>query len=227
VNIPGLSNYLQPLDNTGSQFVSLGWVNAAASSTDAALSNLQLSLFDFTDLSKPKELSTYVVGNAASDSIALADRATLFYSLDKNLLVVPATLVNASGRLTFSGALVFSTAGGQLSLAGKIDHSAGGHFNQTDLGNGLIYSDNTVLRSWLVNDDLLTFSHKYLQINNSAGLKALNSLELTTAGDDYMITSAAAACPVPELATSTPTSTPEQLAPPPSDTATSATSTLP
>jgi uncharacterized secreted protein with C-terminal beta-propeller domain len=206
VQVPGLADYLQPLDQNGRQFISLGRDDSTASSTGGVVNNLKLSWLDFTDLSKPKELSNYLIGDSSSDSIALADREALFYSPDNNLLSVPAVLRSAQGAIAFSGALIFSTANNKLSLLGKIDHSAAGHFNQADSWQGYDYYDNTVKRSLLLNNNLVTFSNKFWRINRQPSLSELSSVELTPAGDDYMITSSS--CAVAPQATSTPESTP-------------------
>jgi uncharacterized secreted protein with C-terminal beta-propeller domain len=208
LQLSGLTAYLQPLDQNGQTFVSLGWDNSATSTDGTAISNLKLSLFDFTDLSQPKELGSYLIGDALSNSIALTDHSALFYSPDKNLLTVPAAWRDSKGNLTFAGDLVFATSNNKLNLEGKIDHSAGGHFSQSDSWLGQDYYDNTVKRSFLLADNLATFSNKFLKLNNSASLQAVASLELTAAGDDYMITSSTANCATPSASSTSETSAP-------------------
>jgi len=73
-------------------------------------------------------------------------------------------------------------------------------FNNTKIN----YYDNTVKRSLIVNDNLVTFSNKFLKINSLPNLQAIASLELTTAGDDYMITPVSENNATGSVATSSP-----------------------
>jgi len=193
VKVPGTYSYLLPYDPNGNKLVSfgkeLGGKNVAG---QIASGGLKLSLFDFTDLQKPKELDNYIIGDETSDSIALNDPLTFsyFYSNVKNFLIIPATLKDA-GNLSFAGVLVFNLVDNRLILKGKIDHSFGGHFTASDSVNGFNYYDNTVKRSLYSNDseDLIyTFSNKLLKINKFTDLSSVKDLILTPGSDDYIIT---------------------------------------
>jgi uncharacterized secreted protein with C-terminal beta-propeller domain len=190
IKIPGFSNYLHPVDKNGTKLLGLGRAAKENTSGGVDIQGLKLSLFDFTDLSKPQELDSYLIGDSRSDSVALNDHKAFLYSEEKNLISFPATMYDSvSGQLTFAGALVFSINGAKLNLKGQIDHSAGGHFTQSDYWDGYGYYDNTVKRSLYIGDNLYTFSNKYLKINALTDLSAKKSLELTVGGDDYIITS--------------------------------------
>jgi len=186
IKIPGFSNYLQPIDKDGNKLIGLGRDIEETADGGVKVKGLKLSLFDFTDLSKPKEADSYLLG-VDSDSIALSDHEAFLYSAEKNLLSIPAVLRD-NGRLAFAGALVFTINNDSFSLKGKIDHSAAGHFSQSDSWDGFNYYDNTVKRSLYINDNLITFSNKFLKINDLATLSEVKSLELTAGGDDYIIT---------------------------------------
>lgn len=228
LKIPGFSNYLHPVDADGSKLIGLGRDTEETAGGGVKIKGLKLSLFDFSDLTKPKELDSYLIGDASSDSIALYDHKAFLYSADKNLLVIPAVLRD-NGRLSFAGALVFSLDNNQLKLRGRIDHSAGGHFAQADYWGGFDYYDNTVKRSLYINNDLFTFSNKFLKVNSLADLSEVKSLELTAGGDDYIITTPPVLTPdTAKTGTGGATSTEPVL--PPSETGTStppATSTPP
>ncbi len=187
IKIPGFSNYLHPVDPDGKQLIGLGRDTEETPNGGVKVNGLKLSLFDFTDLSKPKELDNYLIGDSSSDSIALQDHKAFLFSAGKNLLSIPAVL-RENNRLSFAGALVFKLENNAFSLQGKIDHSAGGRFGQPDYWNGFDYYDNTVKRSLYINDQLFTFSNKFLKVNNLSDLKETKSLELTSGGDDYIIT---------------------------------------
>lgn len=194
IKIPGFSNYLHPVDKDGKQLIGLGRETEETATGGVKIKGLKLSLFDFTDLSKPKELDNYLIGDSSADSIALQDHKAFLFSADKNILSIPAVL-RENGRLSFAGALVFKIEKNSFVLKGKIDHSLGGHFGQSDYWDGYSYYDNTVKRSLYINDQLFTFSNKFLKANDLNDLKETKSLELTSGGDDYIIT------PVPVSAT--------------------------
>ncbi len=188
IKVPGFSNYLHPVDADGTKLIGLGRDADVAADGSVTVKGLKLSLFDFSDLSKPKELDSYTLGGVGSDSIALYDHKAFLYSAAKNLLVIPAALRDSSNRLNFAGSLVFTLQDDAFTLKGKIDHSAGGHYGTSDYWDGYSYYDNTAKRSLYIGDALYTFSNKFLKINNLADLSEVKSLELTSGGDDYIIT---------------------------------------
>lgn len=192
IKIPGNSRYLLPYDPNGNKLISFGKETGAATTNASSSKGIKLSLFDFTDLQKPKEIDNYIIGDETSDSIALSDLATLnyFYSEAKNLLIVPAVL-REKGLLNFAGVLVFSLVDNRLVLKGRIDHSYGGHFTDSDTFNGFNYYDNTVKRAIYSNDsdDLIyTFSNKLLKINKFTDLSSVKDIILTSGSDDNIIT---------------------------------------
>jgi len=187
LKIPGFSNYLHPVDKNGSKLIGLGREAEVATNGSVKVKGLKLSLFDFSDLAKPKELDSYLIGDANSDSVALTDHKAFLYSESKNLLAIPVALRDNS-RLSFAGSFVFSIDKDRLKLKGRIDHSAAGHFSQADYWDGFSYYDNTVKRSLYITDNLFTFSNKFLKINSLSDLSEVKSLELTSGGDDYIIT---------------------------------------
>lgn len=186
IKVPGTYNYLLPFDSNGNKLISFG--------KDVSSNNkgLKLSLFDFIDLQKPKELDNYTIGDETSDSIALRDIKTFryFYSDTQKLLLIPAALQD-KGNLSFAGVLVFSLVDNRLIQKGKIDHSYGGHFTAVDSTNGFDYHDNTVKRSFYSNDSsdvIYTFSNKLLKINKLADLSSVKDVILTPGNDDINIT---------------------------------------
>ncbi len=56
-----------------------------------------------------------------------------------------------------------------------------------DSWEGFSYYDNTVRYSTLADDNLLTFSNKFLKINKIANLSEVGSLLLTPSIEDYII----------------------------------------
>ncbi|MFA5184216.1 MAG: beta-propeller domain-containing protein [Patescibacteria group bacterium] len=200
LKLPGFSNYLHPIKADGSQIIGLGRDTEETANGGVRVKGLKLTLFDFSDVTKPKELDSYLIGDSTSDSIALADHKAFLYSAEKDLLSIPAVL-RENGRLNFGGALIFSLADNRLRLQGRIDHSDGGNFTRADYWGGFDYYDNTVKRSLYIGDNLFTFSNKFLKINSLSDLSEVKSLELTSGGDDYIITKPVV---VPPVASTTP-----------------------
>jgi len=186
LKIPEEMDYLQPIDKDGMKFIGLGRDSGNVAG-DNFESRVKLSLFDFSDLSVPKELGAYLIGDEKSDSFALSDYQSLLYLTSKNLISIPGVLRENNGRLSFSGAIIFEIKDNDLSLIGKIDHSAGGNFMQIDNSQGYAHYDNTVKRGLYLNNQLYTLSNKFLKINNPVDLTEIKSLILTTSFDDYII----------------------------------------
>lgn len=174
-----------PADVEGKKIIALGRHEAEITSDEE--NGLKLSIFDFSDLQKPSELSSYVIGDEYSDSIALSDELALTNILDRKLIALPASFQDG-GALSFSGLLVFTyNDEGKLTLDHRFDHSAGGHFETSDTWRNFSYSDNTVRRSFIEGSSLFSFSNKYLKVNNLSDGGELASINLTPGPDDERI----------------------------------------
>jgi uncharacterized secreted protein with C-terminal beta-propeller domain len=205
VKIPGFSTYLHPADEKGTKLLGFGRDAEELKDGGVKVKGLKLSLFDFSDLSKPKELSNYIISDEDSDSLALNDHRAFLYSEAKNIISVPAS-IRADGKLSFSGSLIFTIDGSSLKLKGKIDHL--GNLANNNFWGGY-YNDNLVKRSLYIGNNLFTISDKYLKINNLVDLSEVKSLILTPGQEDYIIT------PVVQPETPTPSTTPLSTSTPP------------
>ncbi|MFC1678428.1 beta-propeller domain-containing protein, partial [Patescibacteria group bacterium] len=188
LKIPGFSNYLHPYDND--TLIGIGKDTSESEWGGVTTKGLKLSLFDVTDVSDPKEIDTYVMGDAGSDSIALHDHKAFLFSRDKNLLVIPVSIRESFdnrswGNLTFSGAAVFYVDSDGFELKGKIDHSEGGKSSPTDYWRGYNYYDNTVKRSLYIDDVLYTFSNNFLLMHDLEDVELEKSLKLKKLPTDY------------------------------------------
>jgi len=187
IKIPGYSTYLHPADKNGNKLIGFGRDAEEISNGGAKVKGLKLTLFDFTSLNQPKELDSYIIGDSSSDSIALQDHKAFLYSEAKNILVVPAVL-RENNRINFAGAMVFNIVENRFVLKGQIDHSAGGNFSDSDFWGGYGYYDNSVKRSLYINENLYTFSNKFLKINHINDLNVVKDVILTIGSNDYIIT---------------------------------------
>lgn len=210
LKIPGYSDYLHPYDDT--TLIGLGKDTGETEWGGVRTKGLKLSLFDVSNVSEPKEIDTYIMGDEGSDSIALRDHKAFLFSRDKNLLVIPVSIqesganiieldsskefsgekiISGYPKLTFSGAAVFKIDKTGFKLKGKIDHSDGGKPADSDYWQGYSYYDNTVKRSLYIDDVLYTFSNQYLKMNKINDLEMVKNLELkkeqSGSGNDFDI----------------------------------------
>lgn len=181
LKVPGFSNYLHPYDEN--TLIGFGKDAAENEAGNTVAQGLKISLFDVSDVSSPKELDKYLMGDMGSDSVALYDHKAFLFSKDKELLVLPVALRKSSGQnqwgeINFSGAMVFSLKDKKISYTGRIDHSSGGQISAPDYFDGINYYNNSVKRSLYIENDLYTFSNNYLKVNSLTDLKELKNIEL-------------------------------------------------
>jgi uncharacterized secreted protein with C-terminal beta-propeller domain len=192
LKIPGYSSYLHPYNEN--LLIGFGKDTVANEWGGVKTKGLKFSLFDVSDVANPKEVDTYIMGDAGSDSIALNDHKAFLFNKDKNLLVVPVTITEDKenrgwGNQVFSGAAVFRVDEKGFELKGKIDHSDGGKIGTQDCWWGYCYYDNNVLRSLYISNTLYTYSNRYLKANNLEDLTEIKNLELKKEkkGDDFQV----------------------------------------
>lgn len=178
LKIPGFSDYLHPYDDA--TLIGIGKDTEATESGGVRQKGLKLSLFDVSEVAAPREIDTLVIGESGSDSIAAHDHKAFLFSREKNLLVIPASLLEKKNQewpeFTFGGALVFNIDKTGFTLRGRIDHSDGGAGSERDWWGGYEYFDNTVKRSLFIDTVLYTFSNAYLKANSLEDLVEIASI---------------------------------------------------
>jgi uncharacterized secreted protein with C-terminal beta-propeller domain len=110
LTIPGYSDFLQPYDAT--HLVGIGQdVNASIDANKVeipgdvyytAVLGLKVSLFDVSDVSNPKEISSIVIGDSGTTSEALTDPKAILFDASRNLLVLPVELYLANNSTSAS-----------------------------------------------------------------------------------------------------------------------------
>ncbi len=191
LKVPGFSTYLHPYD--ANTLIGFGKDAGENEYGNTIAKGLKVSLFDVTDVTAPKELDTYLMGDMGSDSAALYDHKAFLFSYDKNLLVLPvmlrkSTAANQWGDISFSGAMVFNLKDKKIQYTGKIDHSDGGQPANQDYWDGYSYYDNSVKRSLYIQNQLYTLSNNYLKINDLGSLTEIKKLELKKdSGSDFKV----------------------------------------
>ena len=96
------------------------------------------------------------------------------------------------GKLTFSGAAVFTITEDKIELKGKVDHSDKGRPSPRDYWRGYNYYDNSVKRCLYIDDVLYSFSNNYLSMNDLGNdLDEIKKLKLekkkSSEDDDFEI----------------------------------------
>ncbi len=182
LNITGVSDYLQPYDEThligfGKSSVDITWENAAL------FTGLKLSLFNVTDPNHPGEMSKYLIGDRGSDSPALTDHKAVLFDRSQNLLVIPVEIATQTqtppgaccywNPYTWQGAYVFNvTLQNGLVFRGGITHLQTGQLpNWTNNGH-------FVTRALYIGSVLYTISNGIVKMNSLADLSEIGTVNL-------------------------------------------------
>jgi uncharacterized secreted protein with C-terminal beta-propeller domain len=189
LKIPGYSDYLHPYDEN--HLIGFGKEAVGSETGDFAwYQGVKISLFDVSEVSKPKEIAKYEIGDRGTDSYALNDHKAFLFSKSKNLLVVPITLAeideekyphgvsdNTYGDYTFQGAYVFNISPESgINLKGRVSHV--NDSSVFDKSGYYYYSPYSVKRSLYMDDVLYTVSDKRISMNNLDDLSSVNSVDL-------------------------------------------------
>lgn len=172
LKIPGWSEYLHPYDEN---YV-IGFGRTTQDSEwGTRTGGLKLSLFDVRDVEHPKEVDTYVIGQAGSYSEALNDHKAFLFDKEKELLVIPVQ-ESSDYRSYWQGAYVFTVTNKGFEKRGTIAHYTGSDWwGYTSAVRRSLYIDNT----------LYTMSNTVLKLNNLDTLKTINTIALPNSQRDY------------------------------------------
>jgi uncharacterized secreted protein with C-terminal beta-propeller domain len=183
LNIPGYSDYLHPYDET--HLIGVGKETVAAEEGYFAwYQGIKISLFDVSNVSDPKQMSTFVIGDRGSDSPILTDHKAFLFDRAKNLLVIPVLVAKidpaqysgqvpswAYGTPTWQGAYVFNvTLTDRLVLRGNVTHQQGAF---------VWNSGYDVKRSLYIENVLYTVSDKKIEMNSLDDLALLKEIGLS------------------------------------------------
>jgi inhibitor of cysteine peptidase len=190
LKIPGYSDYLHPYDAT--HIIGIGKETTTNDWGGVSTSGVKLSLFDVSDVANPKQLDKVQIGDAGSDSAALADHHAFLFDKAKNLLVIPVMAVTANPAAkgdyyttqpqVWYGAYVFGlTPQTGFTLRGTVQHGTG--------DNGYYYygsSTSDVKRSLYIGNVLYTMSAKQIKANSLDDInKTIATIPLPGTGDVY------------------------------------------
>lgn len=186
---PGYSTYMHPFDAT--HLIGIGKDAVPSDQADFAwYQGVKLSLFDVSDVSQPKELFTFVLGDRGTESPVLYDHKALLFDRERGLLVMPVLLAvidadkypggvdpSTYGDFVFQGAYVFDVSLEQgIQARGRVTHLP----DDGDLTKSGYYFDSTyeVRRSLYIGDVLYTLSDRRIVMNNLQTLELVGAVEL-------------------------------------------------
>ena len=196
LKIPGYSNYLHPYDENHIIGVGKEAVDASDESRNFAYyQGIKIALFDVSDVSNPKEVSKFNIGDRGSDSEALYDHKAFLFDKDKNLLVLPVTVAQikpeqykgdvpqwAYGETVFQGAYVLNIdLQSGITYKGRIQHEEA---KQQDNYYYFDYLSN-IRRSLYIDNILYTISQKYVQANDLDTIKQVSKVDLPVSKEEY------------------------------------------
>jgi len=189
LKITGYSDYLHPYDET--HIIGIGKETVEAEEGNFAwYQGIKISLFDVSDVTTPKEIAKYEIGDRGTDSPILRDHKAFLFDKSKNLLVIPVTVAeinpaqypsgvpaNAYGSFVWDGAYVFHVSLEEgLVFRGRITHL---NNNAELLKSGYWYqSPYSVKRSLYIDDVLYTISGSKVKMNSLTDLSEINELNL-------------------------------------------------
>jgi inhibitor of cysteine peptidase len=182
LKIPGFSNYLHPYDDD--HVIGVGRDTKEVGSGRVQQLGVKVALFDVSNVSNPKVIDEYVIGDSSTHSEALNDHKAFFFDKRKSLLSIPISSDTKSlegiqfGKIApdwnrWNGFYVFDldTQEG-INLKGTVTHTE----NDTryyGMGNS---------RTFYIEEVLYTASDSLLKMNFMNNLEEINSIKLENTG---------------------------------------------
>ena len=187
LKIPGYSDYLHPYDEK--HIIGIGKETVAAEEGDFSwYQGVKISLFDISDVEKPKEIAKYIIGDRGTDSPVLRDHKALLFDAPRNLLVIPVLVAEIHrekypngfppytyGDYVWQGAYVFTISPDEgLVLKGRITHLENAI---SFMKSGYYFSSTySVKRSLYIDNVLYTISDTKIKMNNLENLDQINEV---------------------------------------------------
>jgi uncharacterized secreted protein with C-terminal beta-propeller domain len=168
LKIPGVSDYLHPYDEN--HIIGVG----RDASEQGMIKGMKLSLFDVTDVTNPKEISKYIIGERGTNSEALYEHKAFLFDKSKNLLVIPVSATENGKWNAYQGAYVFNLDLDEgFSLKGRVTHR-----NETEQDEYSYDYQASIRRSLYMDNVLYTISSKMVKMNDLDDLEEINKIDL-------------------------------------------------
>ena len=183
LKIPGFSNYLHPYDED--HVIGVGRDTKEVGSGRVQQLGVKIALFNVSNVSDPKVVDDFVIGDSSTHSEALNDHKAFFFDKKKDILSIPISsdLKSLEGVSDakmiapdwnrWNGFYVFGmdTRDG-INLKGTVTHT-----ENDSRFYGMGHS-----RTFYIEEVLYTASDLYLKMNSINDLKDVNSIKLENTG---------------------------------------------
>ena len=164
LKIPGYSTYLHMVDED--HILGFGYDTEESQWGGTVTGGLKISMFDVSNVNKPKETFMEVIGRAGTYSELLYNHKALMFSLDKGLMAFPLSRAAENYKSDFNGAYVYNVSHDSISLRNTITHK------ESEFES---YGDN-IKRIIYIGDYLYTFSENKMQIHSINTNSKVNEL---------------------------------------------------
>lgn len=168
LKIPGYSTYLHPVDET--HIIGFGYDTETNSWGGTSTAGFKISLFDVTDVTRPKEVSTDIIGKSGTYSELLYNHKALMFSLNKGIMAFPVTRAGDNYKTDFAGAYIYDVNSGSIKLKSTISHAE-------NVKDGYFYG-NEVRRIIYIGDYLYTFSDNLMQVHSISNVSKISELQI-------------------------------------------------
>ena len=184
LKITGYSDYLHPYDEN--HIIGVGKETVEANEGDFAwYQGVKISLFDVSDVSNPRQIANYTIGDRGTDSPILIDHKAFLFDRSKNLLVIPVLVAEIDESQYPEGVppYVHGTPGWQGAYVFNITLSEGlilrGNVTHLENGISILESSYWVKRSLYIENALYTVSDKKIKVNSLEDLVFIKEIELS------------------------------------------------
>ncbi|RMW37241.1 MAG: copper amine oxidase [Nitrosopumilus sp.] len=188
LKIPGFSNYLHPFDEN--HVIGIGRDTKVGDNDRVQQLGVKVALFNVADVTNPKVLDDFVIGDRSSHSEAQYNHKAFFFDKSRSVLSIPisgdsdslehiTSKVFAPEYNRWSGFYVFDVDSADgFSIKGTVTHS----------DNDSRYYGMGDARTFYIDDVLYTASQGYLKMNSFENLEEINSIKLENTGKfiDYL-----------------------------------------
>jgi uncharacterized secreted protein with C-terminal beta-propeller domain len=182
LKIPGFSNYLHPYDEE--HVIGVGRDTKEMGNGRVQQLGVKVALFDVSDVSDPKVVDDYIVGDSSTHSESLNNHKAFFFDKRKNLLSIPISSDTNSlegiseKRIApdwnrWNGFYIFELDAKEgIDLKGTVTHTE----------NDTRYYGMGNARTFFIEEVLYTASDSMLKMNHMDNLEEINSIKFENTG---------------------------------------------
>lgn len=202
LKIPGYSTYLHPYDEN--HLIGIGMeteevvnknANGKVMFTTSRIIGMKMALFDVSDVNKPKQISSIVIGDSRTTSAILTNPKALLFSKEKNLIAIPVNNYSEDFKIDSSSDSYSSMVNSYTNY--NKSYIAEGYFvYNIDIKNGFAlkgvithetstqnkkssyYENSKLLRGLYIDNNLYTISENAIKVNELKNLQLIDELKI-------------------------------------------------